>query len=62
MRKIIGKTGEPVAVLSAYKRDTSPRWLGGGWGGKVKISADFDTIDKEISDSFYNSTLFPDKS
>ncbi len=59
---IIGKAGEPVAVLSAYKKDTSPRQLGGSWEGKVKISADFDEIDKEISDSFYNSSLFPDMS
>jgi len=62
VRIIIGKAGEPVAVLFAYKKDTSPRRQGGGWGGKVKISADFDEIDKEISDSFYNSSLFPDKS
>ncbi|NOQ47262.1 MAG: type II toxin-antitoxin system prevent-host-death family antitoxin [Desulfobulbaceae bacterium] len=56
---IIGKAGEPVAVLSAYKKDTSPRQLGGSWEGKVKISADFDKIDKEISNSFYNSSIFP---
>jgi len=59
---IIGKAGEPVAVLSAYKKNTSPRQLGGSWEGKVKMSADFDSIDEEISDSFYNSSLFPDES
>ena len=59
---IIGKAGEPVAILSAYKKDSSPRQLGGSWEGKVKISADFDAIDDEISDSFYNSSIFPDKS
>jgi prevent-host-death family protein len=59
---IIGKAGEPVAVLSAYKKNTSPRHLGGSWEGKVKISDDFDETDKEISDSFYNSSIFPDKS
>ena len=59
---IIGKAGKPVAVLSAYKKDTSPRQLGGSWEGKVKMSADFDDIDEEISDSFYNSSIFPNKS
>ena len=59
---IIGKAGEPVAILSAYKKDSSPRQLGGSWEGKVKISSDFDKIDEEIIDSFYNSSLFPDES
>ena len=59
---IIGKAGEPVAVLTAYKKNTSPRQLGGSWEDKVKMSADFDSIDEEISDSFYNSSLFPDES
>lgn len=59
---IIGKAGEPVAILSAYKKDLEPRRLGGSWEGKVKLSDDFDEIDKEISDGFYNSALFPDKS
>jgi prevent-host-death family protein len=59
---IIGKAGEPVAILSAYKKDSSPRQLGGSLEGKVKISSDFDKIDEEIIDSFYNSSLFPDES
>jgi prevent-host-death family protein len=59
---IIGKAGEPVAILSAYKKNRAPRQLGGSWEGKVKISSDFDKIDEEIIDSFYNSSLFPDES
>ena len=60
---VIGKAGEPVAVLSAYDHDKeSPRKLGGSWQGKVKIATDFDEIDKEIANSFYNSDLIPDKS
>ena len=58
---IIGKAGKPVAILSAYKNDTSPRQLGGSWEGKVNISNGFTSLDKEISDSFYNSPLFPEK-
>ncbi len=59
---IIGKAGEPVAVLSAYKKETIPRQLGGSWEGKVKTSPDYDKMDEEISDSFYNSSIFPGKS
>ncbi len=58
---IIGKAGEPVAVLTAYKKDSEPRRLGGSWEGMVKISDDFDAIDQDISDSFLNSSLFPNK-
>lgn len=57
---IIGKAGEPVAILSAYKQDSAPRQLGGSWEGKVKMSPDFDTVDEEISSDFYTSTLFPE--
>lgn len=59
---VIGKAGEPVAVLSAYKKENEPRKLGGTWEGRVKMAADFDEVDQEISDSFYNSTIFPAKS
>ncbi len=58
---IIGKAGQPVAILSAYKNETAPRKLGGSWEGKVKVALDFDKEDEEIIDNFYNSTLFPDK-
>ena len=57
---IIGKAGKPVAVLSAFKEDTSPRKLGGSWEGKVKIADDFDEPDNELVDSFYQSPIFPD--
>lgn len=57
---IIGKAGKPIAVLSAYKQDQTPRTLGGSWEGKVKVSDDFDDMDKNITDSFYNSAIFPD--
>ena len=58
---IIGKAGEPVAILSAYKKNSSPRKLGGSWEGKVRISSDFDKIDEEIVDSFYSSSPYPDE-
>ncbi len=58
---IIGKAGKPVAILSAYKEDTSPRELGGSWSGKVKMVKDFDDIDEQIIDDFQNSSIFPDK-
>ncbi|MCK5516674.1 MAG: type II toxin-antitoxin system Phd/YefM family antitoxin [Desulfobulbaceae bacterium] len=59
---IIGKAGKPVAILSAFKKNSSPRQLGGSWEGKVKMNSDFDEADQEIEDSFYNSSLFPAES
>lgn len=56
---IIGKAGKPVAVLSPYMEDRSPRNLGGSWEGKVKIAEDFDEPSNEIGDSFYESRVFP---
>lgn len=38
---VIGKSGTPVAVLSAYDADAQPRVLG-GWEGRVWIAEDFD--------------------
>jgi hypothetical protein len=48
-------------VLSAFKEDLSPRKLGGSWEGKVKIANDFDETDKNLIDSFYESSIFPIK-
>jgi antitoxin (DNA-binding transcriptional repressor) of toxin-antitoxin stability system len=59
---IIGKAGKPVAILSAFKEDSSPRKLGGSWEGKVKISSDSDAIDQELEDGFYKSAVLPDES
>ena len=58
---IIGKAGKPVAVLTAFREDSSPRKLGGSWEGKVEIAEDFDDLDEMLVDSFYNSSIFPDK-
>ena len=58
---IIGKAGKPIAVLSKYKEDDSPRKLGGSWEGKVIISDDFDHPADAIVDSFYDSKIFPEK-
>ena len=57
---IIGKAGKPIAILSAFVEDNTPRKLGGSWEGKVKIAEDFDQTDDEVIDSFYSSTLFPE--
>ncbi len=58
---IIGKAGKPVAILSAFKEDTSPRKLGGSWNGKVEIAEGFDHLDEPLIDSFYDSSVFPKK-
>ncbi len=59
---IIGKAGKPIAVLTAYKQNNSPRKLGGSWEGKVRFDDAFDKIDEKISELFYSSSIFPDKS
>ncbi len=56
---VIGKAGKPVAILSAFKEDASPRILGGSWEGKVEIAEDLDYSDEQLIESFYNSTIFP---
>lgn len=58
---IIGKAGKPIAILSPFKEDASPRTLGGSWDGKVEIAENFDELDEQLIDSFYNSSIFPDK-
>lgn len=58
-RVVIGKAGDPIAVLSAYMPDTSPRKLG-GWKGQVRISDGFDNTPDAVTNGFYQSTLTPD--
>ncbi len=58
---IIGKAGNPVAILSAFNVDTSPRQLNGSWKGKVRVADDFDESNDEITELFYASSIFPDK-
>ncbi len=58
---IIGKAGNPVAILSAFKENPSPRKLGGSWEGRVKVMDDFDQFDDEITDLFNNSIIFLDQ-
>jgi prevent-host-death family protein len=59
-RVIIGRAGEPIAVLSAYSPDTSPRKLGGNWEGKIRVSDDFDDTPPSVVEAFYDSELIPD--
>ena len=58
---IIGKAGKPVAVLSAFKEEESPRKLGGSWEGRVEIAEDFDEPDDMLVDGFYDAPIFPEK-
>lgn len=41
-RVVIGRAGRPVAVLTAYRQDPSPRALGGWRDSDVWIDDDFD--------------------
>ena len=56
---IIGKAGKPIAVLSAYQANTSPRKLGGSWEGKVEIDDEFDATTDSVTRTFYESVLIP---
>ena len=58
---IIGKAGKPVAVLSAFNKDKTPRKLGGSWEGKVKIAEDFDESDDGLINLFYGTSTVPDR-
>lgn len=48
---IIQRGGRSVAVLSAYRRDKTPRQLG-GWEGQVWIADDFDELPDDIAEAF----------
>ena len=49
---VIGRAGRPVAVLSAYHADTSPRTIG-GWRDRIWIADDFDDpLPPEIQAAF----------
>lgn len=48
---IISKAGKAVAVLLPYSRATSVRQPG-RLRGKIRISADFDTLPEDIADAF----------
>ncbi|NVK32777.1 MAG: type II toxin-antitoxin system prevent-host-death family antitoxin [Gammaproteobacteria bacterium] len=55
---LIGRAGNPVAVLSAFKGDNRPRVLG-AWQGMVAIADDFDEPLDAISADFEASTVEP---
>ena len=56
---IIGKAGKPVAVLSAYNEDTSPRQLGGSWEGKVVVKEGFDHSIFTFQETTSMCTMLP---
>lgn len=49
---LIGRGGEPLAVLSPYREAPVPR-RPGRMKGKVTIHEGFDEIDEEIAQLFY---------
>ena len=48
---IITRSGKPVAKLIPYQTSKAPR-TGGQWKGKVKIAAEFDSLPKDIANTF----------
>lgn len=57
---IIGRAGEPVAMLVAY-RPPKPKRQPGLWKGKVWISDDFDAPDPELEALFYDGPIEPER-
>jgi prevent-host-death family protein len=54
---IIGRNGKAVAVLSAYKGDSTPRQPGmGNWKGKIWIADDFDELPEDLMRAFNGET------
>jgi prevent-host-death family protein len=48
---VIGRAGKPIARIIPYQRDTPPR-KGGQLKGKIRTSAGFDMLPKEIANAF----------
>lgn len=48
---VIAKSGKPVAKLVPYRPPTAARQPG-TWRGRVRVSADFDTLPEELEAAF----------
>ncbi|HET9188718.1 MAG TPA: type II toxin-antitoxin system prevent-host-death family antitoxin [Acidothermaceae bacterium] len=48
---VIARAGRPIARLVAFAPRSKPR-APGAWRGKVRISADFDTMPEEVAAAF----------
>ncbi|MCY4153753.1 MAG: type II toxin-antitoxin system prevent-host-death family antitoxin [Gammaproteobacteria bacterium] len=55
---VIAKAGKPYLNLVPYREPRKPR-KPGRLKGRISIAPDFDETPQEITDSFYNSRLFP---
>ena len=55
---VIAKAGKPYLNLVPYRESRKQR-KSGRLKGRVNISPDFDETPQEITDSFYDSKLFP---
>lgn len=57
---IIGRAGQPIAMLVAY-RPSNPERKPGMWKGQVWISDDFDDPDPELEALFYDGPIEPER-
>lgn len=55
---VIGRAGRPLAVLTAFTRDTSPRKFG-GWKGRVWMADDFDDLPEDLLAAFEGDDVTP---
>jgi len=49
---VIARAGKPVARLAPYEKEAPPGRKPGYWRGKVRISADFDSLPEELAAAF----------
>jgi prevent-host-death family protein len=57
---ILARHGKPVARLVPLQWASAHR-VPGGWKSKVWMSPDFDELDPELADLFYDRPIFPDE-
>ncbi len=59
---VIGRAGQPIAVLSAYSTTSEPRLLGGWRGRQVWIADDFDDpLPMELQSAFEGESESADR-
>lgn len=55
---IISKKNKPIAKLESYQKPKEKR-IGGKFDGQMKMVGTWEEMDKEISDAFEASEIFP---
>lgn len=57
----IARNGRPIARLVPLQREPRKRRQPGAWAGRVWIADDFDELDPEWAELFYNGPVAPEE-